>query len=173
MQSFSWLIQDVIAASGIPGRLFIPSPEHISHPIEKLENDLRFLWDQGIRAILSLTEQPLDLKTVQYFSFDYLHLPISDMTTPAIDQILLAIAFIERSVGLEKPLLTHCLVGRGRTGTILACYMVWKGQKAQQAITGIRDIRPGSIETLDQERTVVDYEAFLKDGGKNKKNRTI
>ena len=159
----------MIAASGIPGRLFIPSPEQISYPIEKLEVDLRFLWDHGIRAILSLTEQQLDLKTVQYFSFDYLHLPIPDMTAPAIDQILLAIAFIDRSVGLKKPLLTHCLVGRGRTGTILACYMVWKGQKAQQAITGIRDIRPGSIETLDQESTVVDYEAFLKDGGKDKK----
>ena len=162
MQSFSWLIDGVIAGSGYPGRLFLSAVGHTSHPLEKLENDLRFLWDQGVRAILSLTEQPLDGETVRSFGFDYHHVPILDMTAPRMEDVAHAMDGIEAAERQRKPVLVHCAIGRGRTGTVLACYLVRKGADAANAIRQVRARRPGSIETFDQETAVYDYQALLK-----------
>lgn len=52
----------------------------------------------------------------------------------------------------------HCMHGHGRTGTMLACYLV-KSRKMSggDAIAEIRRIRPGSIETHEQEKAVVQF----------------
>ena len=162
MQSFSWLIEGVIAGSGLPGRLVIPSLGHTSHPLEKLENDFEFLRDRGIRSVLSLTEQPLDRTTVQAYGFEYLHVPVLDMTAPRIEDIHRSMAFIERSEIRTMPVLVHCAIGRGRTGAMLACYLVWKGSGATEAIRRVRSMRPGSIETMSQEEAVLEYESIRR-----------
>lgn len=48
--------------------------------------------------------------------------------------------------------------GHGRTGTMLACYLV-KTQKISgaDAIRRIRELRQGSIETHEQEKAVVQF----------------
>ncbi|XP_058881696.1 dual specificity protein phosphatase 23b isoform X1 [Acipenser ruthenus] len=57
----------------------------------------------------------------------------------------------------------HCLHGHGRTGTMLACYLV-KNRKITgvDAIHEIRRLRHGSIETQDQEKTVVQFHHHIK-----------
>lgn len=48
--------------------------------------------------------------------------------------------------------------GLGRTGTLLACYLVRReGLDAGEAIVRVRRIRPGSVETREQAQAV---EAF-------------
>jgi atypical dual specificity phosphatase len=42
----------------------------------------------------------------------------------------------------------------GRTGTILAAWLVSRGQGAGEAIALVRSLRPGSIETRAQEESV-------------------
>ena len=56
----------------------------------------------------------------------------------------------------------HCLAGRGRTGTVLAAYLVHRGMTARDAILKVRDIRPGSLEVPSQENAVMRYERDLK-----------
>ncbi len=57
----------------------------------------------------------------------------------------------------------HCLWGIGRTGTMLACYLV-KEQNltADQAIDEIRRLRPYSVETYEQEELVHQYFEHLR-----------
>lgn len=57
----------------------------------------------------------------------------------------------------------HCMHGHGRTGTMLACYLV-KTRKISgiDAIREIRRIRSGSIETSEQEKTVVQFYQQIK-----------
>jgi atypical dual specificity phosphatase len=45
----------------------------------------------------------------------------------------------------------------GRTGTALAAYMVSEGLSAAEAISFIRTVRPGSIETRAQEQAIEEY----------------
>ena len=52
----------------------------------------------------------------------------------------------------------HCGAGLGRTGTLLACYFVSKGMTAKNAVARVRRLRPGSIETAEQERAVEEFE---------------
>ncbi|NXT20028.1 DUS23 phosphatase, partial [Syrrhaptes paradoxus] len=50
------------------------------------------------------------------------------------------------------------LLGHGRTGTMLACYLA-KARKmsGDDAIREIRRLRPGSIETREQEQAVIRF----------------
>ena len=57
----------------------------------------------------------------------------------------------------------HCAMGRGRTGTMLACYLVAKeGYSGDEAIDEIRRRRRGSIETRRQEAAVREFEQHWK-----------
>jgi ADP-ribosyl-[dinitrogen reductase] hydrolase len=49
----------------------------------------------------------------------------------------------------------HCYAGLGRTGTIAARLLVEHGMRPDVAIAQVRKIRPGSIETLEQEDYVL------------------
>lgn len=54
-------------------------------------------------------------------------------------------------------------MGRGRTGVMLACYLVhFLGQPPERAILNIRLMRPGSLETYQQERIVIKYHDYLR-----------
>ena len=57
-------------------------------------------------------------------------------------------------------------MGRGRTGTMLACYLVAKeGYEAEAAIKETRRWRVYSVETRGQERAVRDFRASLQTVG--------
>jgi atypical dual specificity phosphatase len=58
----------------------------------------------------------------------------------------------------------HCLAGLGRTGTILACYLInYEKMSAVDAIQHVREKRYGSIQSLVQEEMIFQYENFLLD----------
>ena len=142
--NFSWLIKDEIAGMAKP---------------VSLVNDFEFLKSSNIDAIVSLTEKPLQQSVIEEFGFEYTHLPVVDFTVPTSDQID---EFVSFSKGLRlkaKKIVVHCDAGMGRTGTILAIYLVSsKGYTAKDAISEVRKKRPGSIETREQEDVVYKYE---------------
>jgi atypical dual specificity phosphatase len=53
----------------------------------------------------------------------------------------------------------HCAGGLGRTGTVLAAYLVHRGRSAEEAIAEIRRQRPGSVETPAQADAVRQFAA--------------
>jgi atypical dual specificity phosphatase len=64
--------------------------------------------------------------------------------------------------------LVHCAAGKGRTGTILGAYLLKKENlSAKEAITRIRNLRPGSIQTDSQENSLFEYEKYLRDNSVN------
>lgn len=55
------------------------------------------------------------------------------------------------------------MMGRGRTGTMLACYLVAKeGYGAKEAIKETRRQRVYSVETRGQEKAVRDFQKSLQ-----------
>lgn len=127
-----------------------------------LAESLAAMREQGICAVLSLTEEPLEDALLREFEMAYLHLPIADFTAPSLEQVNRAMNFLREYTLGEAQVLIHCTAGMGRTGTILACYLVDRGETANQAIQEVRWQRPGSIETRAQEEIIRDYEGQLK-----------
>lgn len=132
----SWMIAGELAAFSI---FALKDPER--------------LREAGIGAIVSLTEDfPSDL--IGEPRFTTLHLPIEDMTAPDIEQVERFVRFVDRMIARGTAVGVHCHAGLGRTGTMIACYLVTRGMSPEQAIEHVRRVRPGSIQTDLQEHTV-------------------
>ena len=69
---------------------------------------------------------------------------------------------------IMQPVAVHCRAGYGRTGTMLACYLVAVEEySAADAITETRRRRSWSIETEQQEQAVFDFEKNFKEKCRN------
>jgi atypical dual specificity phosphatase len=139
VRNFSWIVDGRVAGMARPRT-----------------DDGAWLRSQGITAVLSLTEVPPELP-----GFDQYHIPVRDMTSPTIDQVRAAVGFIREVIASGGAVVTHCTAGIGRTGTILAAYLVREGLPVATALQRVRELRPGSVETLEQEEILSTYAATL------------
>jgi atypical dual specificity phosphatase len=88
---------------------------------------------------------------------------VKDYGAPSLEQLYNTIDFMEKQIYKGKRVLVHCAAGKGRTGTILAAYLLKEGSlTAAQAINKIRKLRPGSVQTKTQENCVEAFEHYLK-----------
>lgn len=145
--NFSFVIPNLLAGMGHPGYF------------QELEENLQFLQSKGVCAIVSLTEENLDLPMLKKYHIDYLHLPIADFSAPSLEQIQEFVQFTNSHIQGKQGVAVHCHAGMGRTGTMLACYLVKIGHTPEESIHQIRNLRPGSLETLEQENSVFEYAA--------------
>jgi Dual specificity phosphatase, catalytic domain len=89
--------------------------------------------------------------------------PLADFTAPTLEHVEQALAIIDGFLVHGLPVAVHCGAGLGRTGTILACYLVSQGSSAKDASQQVRTRRPGSIETPEQEAVIEAYEQARQD----------
>lgn len=147
--NFGYIHEERVAGSAHPGRG------------ERLIETLKGLREEGFTGILSVLERPLESAPLQEFDLDSLHLAVRDFDAPTSRQIDDAVAFIDRHSASGR-VLVHCLMGYGRTGTILACWLASRGRSADEAVREVRRLRPGSIEDRSQEIAIAEYARRLE-----------
>jgi atypical dual specificity phosphatase len=145
-QGFSWVERPLLAALARPG-----SPE-----------DLQWLRQQGIEVLLTLTEDRLYRDWTNDVGLLVYHEPLEDMEPPTQDQLDRCVSAITRAVEKNMAVAVHCGAGLGRTGVVLAAYMVSRGLSAPAAIARVRKLRPHSIETTEQAEAVEQYAQRLR-----------
>lgn len=130
--SFGWVLPPFLAASAQPGTA------------HGLEADLQWIRAQGITHIISATEYGLPGDVLQKFGFQYLHLPVDDMQAPTRQQMIEFAHYVKKLKADGHKGLVHCLGGVGRTGTLLASFLILtRGMTAQEAIRYVADNRLG------------------------------
>jgi atypical dual specificity phosphatase len=129
------------------------------------EDELAALAERGFAGLVSLTEDPLEPDRVARAGLAYLHLPVRDFAAPRMGDVAAFVEFVRRVVSERgKPVAVHCGSGLGRTGTMLACFLVSEGRSAEEAMAEVRRKRPGSIESAAQEEAVRAWEARARGG---------
>lgn len=129
-----WIEDEALAAGSIPASV----------------DDIRALHQQGVRAILTLTEHPLmrfqgvDDALFDSLEIDYFHTPVDDYTAPSVEQASKATQFINQMKALGKPVYLHCAAGIGRTGTMLHAYYVMEGLNLEDAKEKVREAKSSS-----------------------------
>ncbi|MGQ9723533.1 MAG: dual specificity protein phosphatase 23 [Candidatus Jordarchaeum sp.] len=133
MHNFSWLIPGVLAGSSRPRSV-----------------DLQRLSDEGIRVLVTVMLNPLNIESVVSAGLEYYHIPVPDFGTPTLEQIQEFVDIVNENRRKGKPVAVHCLMGCGRTGTFLAAYLISQGKSFEEAVQEVRRKRPCSIETRGQ-----------------------
>ena len=119
---------------------------------------LEDLHNRGIGAVVSLDENGVPASMVEENGMQYIHIPIPDFQPPEIAQAREFVDFVKQRKAESKPVAVHCRGGYGRTGTLIACYLISQGKTAEEAIDIVRKKRPGSIETAGQENFLKQFE---------------
>jgi len=99
---------------------------------------------------------------------------IPDFRAPCLLEVHDLLRKIESTVNHGGRVFVHCRSGMGRSGTLIAMYLIYRyGIDPEEAIRRVRELRPGSIETIEQELAVREYGFLLKYLGKEKLSRII
>lgn len=103
---------------------------------------------EGMQRVVNLRqESELSQELCQPLGLEYHWLPVPDMQTPHLDQVLTFLGlFVQPQVTL-----VHCFAGQGRTGLFVACYRIWRGLAVEQAIA-LTDREIGSRGMREHQR---------------------
>ena len=144
--NFSWIIEEKLAGSAIP-----TSKEEID-----------WIKQEGVKSIVTIREEPLEDEWIK--DVNYLHVHSNDMGIPEFSDLVNSVDFIHQRITSDEPVMVHCLAGLGRTGTILACYLIkYEDMTANDAIEKVRQERHGSIQSFSQEEIIFRFEKFVRE----------
>ncbi|ANH36402.1 ATP-binding cassette domain-containing protein [Ralstonia pseudosolanacearum] len=148
---FVWLLPGQLAGTPWPGAF------------HSREHDLQALRDTGVTRLLSLTEAPFNAQVASAYGLKVAFEPIPDRAPPTITQAERLCRNIDAWLQAQDAVAVHCHAGLGRTGTVLAAYLLWRdrGQAltpdAAMALQRVRRLRWGMVQTHTQERFLFQF----------------
>ena len=137
---WDWIDDDVLLGA-------LPLAMHVS--------DLQKL---GIRAVINTCREycgPLD--AYQRAGIEQLHLPTTDFTPPAFEDVARGVEFIRKNIGSGRKVYVHCKAGRARSATIVICYLIAKGVAPEQAQKLLLEKRPHVHPALLERQVVKEF----------------
>jgi atypical dual specificity phosphatase len=158
-----WVIPGVLAGMPMP---FIHLDRRMNQggPLNAYDDDLPALHLAGVRAVVSLLNLPSDAPVYESAGFAFLCLPVPDGGAPTIEQASQFVRFVRERREGQYPVAVHCEAGLGRTGTMLAAYLISEGDSAQAAVRRVREIERVAVETLRQIQFLEEYEQKIRAG---------
>ncbi|KAK8693395.1 hypothetical protein V6N13_070979 [Hibiscus sabdariffa] len=124
--------------------------------------DVHRLKDLGVSGVVTLNEPYETLVPTSLYhahNIDHLVIPTRDyLFAPSFADICQAVGFIHENTSVGKTTYVHCKAGRGRSTTIVLCYLVeHRHMTPDAAYEYVRSIRPRVLLAPAQKQAVQDY----------------
>lgn len=140
-----------------------------------IDLDLLAIKAWGAQLLISLIE-PFEFKELGIetlpdrtaaHGLDWIGLPIKDGDAPDhrfLRQWETLGPSLVRTISSGGRVVVHCKGGLGRAGTIASLLLIQSGAatSAEQAIARVREVRPGAIETFEQEVFLMEWRGQLR-----------
>ena len=127
-----------------------PDFERFADEVARLRGRMRALF-ADTRAVSGLPEMELTVLTAV----------VNAATPPTVAQIQMLLARMSAAMRRGEVLAVHCLAGLGRTGTVLAAWLVREGLTAEEALRRVRLIDAQYVQSEAQEALLYEYENAL------------
>ncbi len=143
----SWIVPGQIAATSLPsGR------------------DVAEMRAAGITLLVSVAPMTPDARQMKRAGLRCMHLPVAYMRAPGEQQLRDFVSTVKDELDAGGKVAVHCVGGLGRTGTVIACYLVSGGMSPDEAIAFVRQRRPGAVESDEQAKAVYRWAAGQMSG---------
>jgi hypothetical protein len=143
---FVWVEEGKLAGSGYPAS----------------RSQVEWLTSSGIRSILTLTPEPLPPEWTAGLELTVGHVAMEDHEAPSVGAMTEGVRFITDQLRLGSPVVVHCLAGEGRTGCVLAAFLITeRHMDGEEAIKALRRVKPRFVEHA-QEKSVYEYARGMK-----------
>jgi Polymorphic toxin system, DSP-PTPase phosphatase len=137
-----WVISDHFRAGEYPG----------AATDEEIRLNLGWLLEGGANLFIDLAElgeaglHPYDQFLVEESLLSskaamYKRIPLRDFDTPPVEMMVEILDTIDLALSLGKNIYLHCHGGKGRTGTVVGCYLVRHGLEGSEALERIQELR--------------------------------
>lgn len=136
--------------------------ERRSPLLNACEDDLPWLYAAGIRAVASLLDTPGDMQVYARTGFTFRCIPIHTGDAPSRAQAMHFVHFVNDQRARGKPVAVHCQGGLGRTGTMMAAYLISEGDDTSTALQRVRAAEPGAVETARQVEFLDEFGRFCR-----------
>lgn len=160
----------------IPGQLLAGFFPGSKDPVQENTN-LEGLINFGIRHVINLMEEgELDhqgkpfrpyqerltaIAALKGIGMTWERIPIRDVSVPSRDGMVMILDRIDQKLALQHPVYIHCWGGKGRTGTVVGCFLVRHGiAKDESVLKAIQQMRrndPKSHEPSPETREQCDF----------------
>lgn len=137
-RGFLWLKKGVLAGTPRPGVML------------DIHYDLLALKRVGITTLLSLTQTAPDAAELNEHGLQCIRSPILDMGAPSLEQAASICVTLDKLIAEGEAVAVHCRAGLGRTGTVLAAYLIWEGASALDALETVRRVEPRWVQSEPQ-----------------------
>ncbi len=142
-----WVVPGAFMAGAYPG----------SKDADETRTKLGRLLDCGVRHVISLMEaHETDHSGEAFVAYDgplsriaeelctsvsCTRVPIRDLGVPSPETMISILNEIDRTVATGRGVYVHCWGGRGRTGTVVGCYLVRHGLDGEEALRRVKELR--------------------------------
>ncbi|CAN6807530.1 hypothetical protein Bca4012_001989 [Brassica carinata] len=126
------------------------------------QSDVPRLKELGVCGVITLNESYETLvpsSLYKSYCIDHLVIATRDYCfAPSMEAICQAVDFIHRNASLGKTTYVHCKAGRGRSTTVVICYLVQhKHMTPEAAYDYVKSIRPRVKLATTQWKAVLEY----------------
>jgi atypical dual specificity phosphatase len=123
------------------------------------KDDVPRLKKLGVRAVLNVCEEYSGPEEAYAAAgIEQVRLPTIDYTSPSLSTVREGVCFIEKCVSRGDLVYVHCKAGRGRSATIVLCWLI-KAKKIEQteAMNFLLERRPHVNKRLDKRKVVGEF----------------